>query len=216
MIDLRQAAGAAIVVFSVLVAVFGGSAAAAVSFQPVVIRGDDAPGLPGIKFQAFSNVPYINHQGEVAFYGSLENAGAGDFAIWAGIQGDLDLVAREGDLAPGAGGAHYTTSSGFSLRGIADNRQTLFRGFLDLNDPGITLANDEAYWFGVSGAVGRVVAEDDPKPTSPYLNQSGLPGVRFDAAGNLGYSRIDAYYGAPGTVGQVNLLNQPAPGAGDD
>jgi hypothetical protein len=182
-------------------------ARAAIPLVPVAIRGDAAPGLTGASLQFFS-APMINQQGDVAFVSSLDGAGDADFALWAGRRNDLDLVVREGDVAPGMAGVHFNTNSGFELFSLANNRSPLFRGYLDLNDAGVTLNNDEGLWAGPSGGVGAVMRENAPTAYLPYAMQS--------AGGGITYSTDDAFFGAAGNVQALGLVGMPAPGGGDD
>ncbi len=85
----------------------------------VIRRGDAAPGLPGLTMEtthttgtpvSMAASPCISDNGRIAFRGRVADNVLGtvtasdDTGVWAGSIGALQLVYREGDLAPGAGG----------------------------------------------------------------------------------------------------------------
>jgi hypothetical protein len=85
----------------------------------VIRRGDAAPGLPGLTMDtthttgtpvSMAASPCIADNGRIAFRGRVADSVSGtvtaanDTAVWAGAPGALQLVYREGDVAPGTGG----------------------------------------------------------------------------------------------------------------
>jgi hypothetical protein len=69
-------------------------------------EGDAAPGLPGVLMgTANFATSYSDYQGgSIAFYSTLTGAGVtvfNDTSMWLGRPGNLQLIAREGDAAPG-------------------------------------------------------------------------------------------------------------------
>lgn len=80
----------------------------AAGFQLVAARGDAAPGLPsGAVFSSLSANSDLNNAGQAAFMGQMLVGAGGvtansDQGIWAGPVGGLKLIARTGDVAPGA------------------------------------------------------------------------------------------------------------------
>jgi len=72
----------------------------------VAREGSSAVGAPNANF-SFLGEPLLNNEGDVAFWAILKGSGVvsgNDSGIWATRQGNLSLVAREGDLyevAPG-------------------------------------------------------------------------------------------------------------------
>ncbi len=111
----------------------------------------------------------FNDLGQVAFHAGLEEGVGGvtasnDRGVWAGAPGDLALVAREGELAPDAGGRVFESFSGPRINDAGD---VLFRGFLDT---GTGLFLDD-------GALGKVVASGDTAPgTSLGLGDAAFGG----------------------------------------
>lgn len=90
------------------------------SGQTVVMRrGDAAPGVPGANLDTVNNSSlFLNDSGEIAFQSSLAGGGVtttNDTGIWAGTPGNLQLVAREGDVAPGSGGQTFGNTTGLAM-----------------------------------------------------------------------------------------------------
>jgi hypothetical protein len=76
---------------------------------------DAAPGVPGANFNAVNTFNMsLTDGGTVAFNATLVNGGVtmlNDSGLWTGTAGNLTLIAREGDVAPGSGGqtfGHFT------------------------------------------------------------------------------------------------------------
>ncbi|MCA9321843.1 MAG: hypothetical protein KDB53_13965, partial [Planctomycetes bacterium] len=81
--------------------------------------GDAAPGIPGVNIGIYNNVSVqLNDSNEVAFQCTLSGVNvtpANDSAIYVGSAGNLQLVAREGDIAPGTGGGVFDSTMGMSM-----------------------------------------------------------------------------------------------------
>lgn len=78
--------------------------------QPAVVarKGNVAPGIPemtGNRFERFSD-PILNRQGRIAFSARLSSGdSARNTGLWVtNPAGDLKLIVREGNIAPGTGG----------------------------------------------------------------------------------------------------------------
>ncbi len=76
------------------------------SLALVAREGDHAPGTPsGVNFSSLINgEPVLNNAGQTAFKTNIIGSGVdatNDTGIWSGGSGNLALVAREGDHAPG-------------------------------------------------------------------------------------------------------------------
>lgn len=74
--------------------------------------GNPAPGTPaGVVFSGgMQNWLMLNDAGQIVFRANLAGPGVdttNDAGIWAGVPGALQLIAREGDIAPGTGGAVF-------------------------------------------------------------------------------------------------------------
>ena len=85
----------------------------------VARRGDPAPGVAGSNFNSISNFGMrLADGGKVLFGSSLVGGGvttANDSGLWTGTPGNLTLVAREGDVAPGSGGQTFGSLTGGNL-----------------------------------------------------------------------------------------------------
>jgi hypothetical protein len=87
------------------------SVAHAATIRTVALSGQQAPGAPdGVTFGPDFNsiafgIPVLNDDGQTAFVANLSGNGvdfANDQGIWSEGSGNLALVAREGEQAPGA------------------------------------------------------------------------------------------------------------------
>jgi hypothetical protein len=123
------------------------------SLALVARSGDQAPGTdPGVVFtNTISSYSRFNDAGQVAFASRLTGPGvttANEFGIWSEGGGSLDLVAREGDQAPGTAlGVVYDGSLGVS--GINGAGQVV------LGDSGAGI------WSGGTGALSLVAHTGD-------------------------------------------------------
>ncbi len=148
------------------------------SLDLVVRRGDAAPGAAGTTFSRFSSSPAINDSGNTAFTARIAGAtvtSSDDTGIWKeGVS--IDLVVREGDVAPGTGGATFLgnfDSFGLSVA-LNDSGNTAFRGFLT----GTTGTN--AGIFKEAGAsIGLVARKGDAAPdiAGATFSSFGAPGL---------------------------------------
>ena len=84
------------------------------SLQKVAMTGDTAPGTSQ-QFHLAFGAPVINAQGRVAFTANLSGpnpSGTDNFSIWSeGRTGALEMVAREGQQAPGLPGGFVFSST---------------------------------------------------------------------------------------------------------
>ena len=89
----------------------------AIGVQTLVVReGDPVPGLPGMTFTSFNNTSLnLSDTGVVAFEAGFIGDGVTEFTdtgIWAGLPGSLELILRQGDVAPGTGGKTWGNANG--------------------------------------------------------------------------------------------------------
>lgn len=131
--------------------------------------GQQAVGVPGgVLYETF-NVPTLNDEGHLAFYGTVQGGGVAnnnnDVLYSEGATGNLGLVAREAEHAAGAPvGVNYD-----SLNGFVYNNDGRIMWRASLKGPGVDLTNKAAIWSGFPGSVLMVVRAADPAP--------GLPGI---------------------------------------
>jgi hypothetical protein len=97
----------------------------------------------------------------VAFGGSLLGigvTGANDEGLWRGTHNSVQLVARKGSPAPGAGAG--TEFSAFAIAALNANGQVAFRAVV--RGAGVAAANDQGIWRGIPGALVLVAREGSP------------------------------------------------------
>jgi hypothetical protein len=148
------------------------------ALQLVARIGQDAPGTPaGTKFSANDHLredqwdplsdPTINSSGQIAFRARFDGAAdeTNNWGIYAGAPGDLRLIARSGDVAPGIAGAHFKGSivgaewmSSFQSPIINDAGEVAF--LANVEGAGIEDNQDQAiYATDMAGALHLIVRE---------------------------------------------------------
>ena len=220
---LRSSAAVSAVIFAGL-PVFMASAtvnAATLTFETIVLEGDQGPGaLAGSSF-SFVGRPFLNNQGDIAFETISTGPGLTNVNNQAIVSnaggGTLSLVARRGDAVPGAGAATFTSVGSPSLN---DQGEIAFLGtFTGFNS---------AIASNVGGTLSLVAREDDAATgagagvsfsgfSSLELNDQGevafvatLRGTGVDDTNDLGiFSNVGS------TLSLVAREGDAAPGAGD-
>ncbi|MEM8946430.1 MAG: choice-of-anchor tandem repeat NxxGxxAF-containing protein [Planctomycetota bacterium] len=128
----------------------------------VALAGEQAPGLhAGVDYKGFAFSPVLNRAGHTAFQGVLSGAaidGTNNVGIWSEGSGTLELVAREGDQAPGTsgdtvffGGNHST----FTELVLNSAGRVAFQG--RLTGEGINSLNDKGLWAEDEARVLRLI-----------------------------------------------------------
>lgn len=81
-------------------------------------KGDQAPGI-NLAFTKLEDAVF--NGGNLAFYGTTATGtgvtSANNVGLWSDVDGNLRLIARKGDPAPGTGGAKYFSFTGHNLPG---------------------------------------------------------------------------------------------------
>ena len=116
-------------------------------------EGDQAPDTPaGAKF-AFFNSPRLSNGGAISFLGELQsNAALGinstnDAGIWSDGSGSVQLVAREGDQAPGMPmGALFSDLNGRASVSFASNSAGHVAFVANVIGGGTTSADNRGLW----------------------------------------------------------------------
>lgn len=134
--------------------------------------GDPAPGAgPGVNFASFAELS-LNDAGEHFFYSALAGENVtpeNDLALWHGVPENLQLIAREGDHAPGMDPGVVFES--FRAKNL--NESGLALGLGAVRGPGIDESNDAGLWLGRPGALDLILEE--------YAQVPGADAdVRFD------------------------------------
>lgn len=201
----------------------------------VLLRGFDAPGLPGVEFKDFignsTNAPLvINDSGTVFFTRDLQGAGVNsinDQSLWIGPPGGLELLAREGDAIDDIPGYQYIELEDTLFSSIDADGNALFNA--KMWGPGVSTANDVAYFRGTPGNISLVVREGQGMPdgfpggaviggiNSVQANSSGVHAMHLLAATNAGLGinigNNDALFvGTPGDYHMVFREGFQAPG----
>lgn len=192
----------------------------------VARRGSQAPGTPtGVNFN-FRNVfddaiPTASADGTTVFTSPLTGPGVNatnDSGMWIGQPGAVQMVAREGDSAPGtASGVQFTRFSASTP--IADSNVVAFAGAL--SGAGVSPTNDTGIWRGTPGALGLVIREGALAPGTS-LPFGDLFGTRLNNVGSVafvgsarqqnGMELEGVWSDAAGSLALVALAGQPAPG----
>jgi hypothetical protein len=113
----------------------------------VLRRGDPAPGVAGATMDTVHTTgipvsmaasPCIADNGVIAFRGRIAGGSvtiADDTGLWGGLPGSLQLIYREGDVAPGTGGQTYGDAATTVTPFMNANGYVLFQNLLGgLND----------------------------------------------------------------------------------
>jgi hypothetical protein len=150
----------------------------------VIRDGDPAPGVPaGLTILTISTDPGIDESGQVLWAAQFTGATtATDTALYL----NTSLIAREGDPAPGAGGALFgdlhvgTVSTAHTA--LSHTGHVAFH--TALTGPGVTIANDEAIYRD-----GTLIARKGDVPSgasSGILSFSVRP--QINASGQVAYA----------------------------
>ncbi|MEM7682722.1 MAG: choice-of-anchor tandem repeat NxxGxxAF-containing protein [Planctomycetota bacterium] len=165
------------------------------SLQRIISQDDPAPDLVDITIDRINNRTEIiyNDEGHAAFTVSLTGTGvdsSNDAALYAETSSGVELIAREGDAAPGAGvgllfGNSFVDGSPSGARpAINGSDELLF--YNNLTGPGVTGTNDASLWSTVGGGLELVARAGDQAPDRPAGQ------VFFDIAnGNKRYAIND-------------------------
>lgn len=182
------------------------SASSSSGLVPIAIEGQPAPGTAGALFQSLRASLRVSDAGEAAFFAVLEggDTDSGNFTgVWAGAAGSLQLLARQGDPAPGAGGVTWFQMDQYPR--IA---------------PGGTVGL-ASILFAVPGTSGIWTGSPTGGLAAAVLNASGIlySNAVIGDAGHLVHLRSDAMLGtaaletgAPGNFRTVIAHGDPAPG----
>jgi hypothetical protein len=199
------------------------------NLAPVVRDGDQAPGqTAGVYFTDITSAAQ-NASGQIAFasflYGTGITSQVGLESLWSGAPGNIALLAKQGDQAPGmAVGIKYTTlGSSYLTPPISASGQSVFIG--SFAGSGVTSSNNTALWFGTPGNVSQIARTGSQAPgvtsganfssfNPPTINSVGQ--VLFSATlTGTGVSSVNSagiWAGSPGSLAVLARTGDQAPG----
>lgn len=194
----------------------------------VAREGGQAPGAAaGANYGAFSFAALNNHD-RAAFSGYLQVEAGGvtannNAAVWSGAAGDVRLVARENDQAPGALGGVF---SDFFTPNINTAGQVAFMAMLKPNVGGVTSASDRGIWAtDVTGALRLIAREGDPLEVAPgdvrtiaqlgFRSNSGNADGRYSMFNDFGQVQFWAEFVGGGEGVFVSDLVRRSPSPAD-
>ena len=192
----------------------------------VARMGDPAPGTAaGVTYAQLWN-PVANAVGELAFWGRLTGSGvtgANEEGVWIGTPGNLSILARSGDPAPGTSAQFHR----FCCTGITFNSagEVVLKALLQ--GAGVGVSNDHGHWAGPPGGLSLIAREGDAAPDTPpgvtfrdlahsvpRINRTGE--IAFDAGltgpGVTSANDSGLWTNAPGTVTLIAREGDRAPG----
>jgi hypothetical protein len=143
-----------------VVALLATTAHAAPSLRTVALSNTQAPGAGAGTLYSSVGVPVLNNSGEAAFLAALSS---GQRGVWSEGLGSLELVAREGDPAPGAG-AGVTFRNMFVPPLLSDSGRTAL--YSSLNDPS-TFETQDGIWTHDAGGVNLIARSNMQAPGTP-------------------------------------------------
>lgn len=121
-------------------------------------QNDVAPGLAfGTRFDNFGH-PKLNENGDIVFKARLYGGGvtnANDSSIWTHAGGELAILAREGDQAPGAATGKLFPQFLFQPHVLNNAGQVAF--FSTLTNNGVPSSNDSGIWMTAGDGALRLV-----------------------------------------------------------
>lgn len=201
---------------------------AQVTYSKVVLSTEDAPGVgAGVTYLSVSGLS-ASASSQVVVSGLISGPGVttnNDTGLWAGAPGSQALLAREGDSAPGTGGATFLVLAPFTGTNINGTGQVAFSGFL--TGTGITSGvNDRGFWSGAPGSVGLLARIGDNAPgagTGVVFSSFVFPSITFNSAGQAAFigtvsgtgvtlnNDTGIWVGAPGSVSLAVREGDAAP-----
>lgn len=143
---------------------------ASVSVRTVVLSGQSAPDLPGAEIASLLRFPIINDAGQVVFQSVMTGPGidaTNDRSVWIADGGTLELLVREGDVAPGTDGIEFY--SGFEPLLLNNNGDVAFSGNLSGYGAGI--------WTYQGGALELVARRSDIAPGTGGATFGSVPSL---------------------------------------
>ncbi len=163
-------------------------------FETRALTGTDGPYGPGlgagVSFTSF-NTPVLNSAGQTSFVGSVTGTGVNfvnDTGMWSeGGGSGLDLIAREGNVAPGIGPSVNFSEFPFAPLLNSEGKTAFFGRFAGT---GVTGQNDDGIWLkGGGSGLALFVREGNAAPgTGTGVNFTGFENLLLNDAGQIAFS----------------------------
>ena len=195
-------------------------------------EGSQAPGLPtGVVFGGgqFLGSPYpfrsqrVNREGRLAVQANLLGPGVGTFnneTIYAERSGQLTLILREGDPAPGAGGGATFGGNSVNLQNYSLSFNSLGQVAFDVMLGGSRNGTTTLY-SDHRGSLAPVVMPGDPAPgtnrsfgllVTPTLSDGGKIAFRASLSDAGTWPPFGVWWDQPGTLSALVVPGQQVPG----
>lgn len=139
------------------------------ALEEVAITNNPVPGVPGATFKAIPpGLGFLaNGESEVMLKGTMQGGGTtpeNDTAVWAGTPGELEILAREGDQAPGLPSAVRFSDLNFthlsSQMSLNSRREYCLSAGIETGSPG----NNRALFVGSRSGFTKVLQKGDRIP----------------------------------------------------
>lgn len=157
------------------------------NLKMVIRGGDQAPGLPagfqlrtaGGNLTAMSSTVRLSPDGRTWWGSYIYDSVGGttssnnDECIFGGTPGNLSVLFRKGDPAPGTSGATFVqafSSPSIQTTGVNRNGRCYFLGSLTGGDV-VGTANQQGIWAGNAGALALVVRKGSPAPSPAFSSE---------------------------------------------
>jgi hypothetical protein len=191
----------------------------------LVQSGDQAPGLPGVFMNTASGIgiggsPRISHNGINFWCASLLGTGVGttnDTALFGGPVGGLQLLVREGDLAPSGGSTFTQAFNNLSHQGtgMLDSGRYLVQTTLAGGDV-VGTTNNRAWISGAAGAPEWVIRLGDTVLTGQVVSALGFISQMNPSGQVLHEETLSTTLGTlPATPANNQVLFLWTPGSGN-
>lgn len=129
------------------------------ALELVVRKGSPTPGLTDTNFHLIGE-SILNDAGQVAFTSMLNSSGVQRDSVWLSHAGNLSLLAKAGDHAPGT--PTDTEFLDFRQLNLNSNGQVLFEALLKSEVAGINSSNDHGIWaLDPAGKLTLIAREGD-------------------------------------------------------
>lgn len=136
------------------------------NLQLVLRSGDVAAGTGGATFASIG-APYVSANGNIFHEGTLVQTGgvntSNNSGVWISSLGSSTLLTREGDVAPGTGGAIFSSAFVPNFASNSTGTTAIFAGILVVGGS-VTVTNNNGFWMGTPGNLQLVMRTGNVVP----------------------------------------------------